>query len=132
MAALLWLPTLSAGLNIMSYTFAGFVPDHRCHLPCLEDDDIGLDDKEWFKQLDTDKLNTRCEFFQFQGSSLNTSEQCSSSMFSDNMTHQCQQYVYDRTIFSETLVTRFDLVCDQSWKKGFIGLDLFRFPPCFE
>lgn len=35
-AGLLWLPTLSGGLNIMSYTFAGFSPPHRCSLPCQD------------------------------------------------------------------------------------------------
>ena len=29
-AALLWLPTLSAGLNIMSYTFAGQITARIC------------------------------------------------------------------------------------------------------
>ena len=33
----------------------------------------------------------------------------------------CSKFVYDRSVFRETLVTNFDLVCKDQWKKGFIG-----------
>ena len=38
-AALLWLPTLSAGLNIMAYTFAGYEPHHTCTSNSCTDSD---------------------------------------------------------------------------------------------
>ena len=122
MAALLWLPTLSAGLNIMSYTFSGYVPLHRCHIPCEDDlsnhTDLDLSDREWYQQLDTSDLDTQCQFYKYRGTS---SEGCREEDFDVSEIEDCADFVYDKSVFSQTLVTNFDLVCKDRWKKGFIG-----------
>ena len=103
----------------MSYTFAAYVPPHRCDLPCQQNDQK-IPNTDWFI-LNTSELNTKCQFYQFMGDKDGSSRECSAEMFNQSRIETCQQYVYDRSIFSETLVSNFDLVCDQSWKKGFIG-----------
>ena len=33
----------------------------------------------------------------------------------------CANYIYDNTYFDETLITKFDLVCDNEYKKSLLG-----------
>ena len=123
-AALLWLPTLSAGLNIMSYTFAGFVPSHRCQVPCLDNntrDTIDLSHLDWYQNIDpAQKLASDCQFYEYVGEE-ELGAGCEAEMFNSSSITSCSSYVYDKSVFQETLVTKFDLVCSDSWKKGFIG-----------
>ena len=123
-AGLLWLPTLSAGLNIMSYTFAGFTPPHRCHLPCEEEgsDYVKLEDTAWYRAMDTTSLNTQCQFYKYTPlEDAGHDGGCHARMFNTSEMAPCTSYAYDRSVFQETLVTQFDLVCSEKWKKGFIG-----------
>ena len=46
---------------------------------------------------------------------------CQADMFNTSSLTHCNSFVFDRSVFQETLVTKFDLVCSDSWKKGFIG-----------
>ena len=36
-------------------------------------------------------------------------------------TISCNKYIYDNTYFDETVVTKFDLICDNEYKKSFLG-----------
>lgn len=119
-AGLLWLPTLSAGLNIMSYTFAGYQPPFRCDISCEEKSEINLDNKTWYQKLDTSKINPQCEFFKYNPPDSYEGG-CQAEYFSESDVVPCRHFVYDQSIFEETLVTNFDLVCSDTWKKGFVG-----------
>ena len=125
MAALLWLPTLSGGLNIMSYTFAGFSPPHRCSLPCQDNTTLDLSNQTWYSSLHQhDDLKSGCQFYEYLGGGEEetvVADGCQADMFNTSSLTQCNSFVFDRSVFQETLVTKFDLVCSDSWKKGFIG-----------
>ena len=95
-AALLWLPTLSGGLNIMSYTFAGYVPKHRCSLPCETNETRNNPSLDWFENVPkNDDLHSDCNFYQFKGDSSN-SEGCRIDMFDTSKVVPCESFVYDR------------------------------------
>jgi len=105
----------------MSYTFAGYVPKHRCSLPCEDNTTANDASPAWFVNMVDDDLNTECKFYEFKaGSPIGGG--CEADMFDKSKTVPCESYVYDRSIFDETLVSEFDLVCSQKWKKGFIGV----------
>ena len=38
-----------------------------------------------------------------------------------NGTMACTHYIYDNEYFDETLITKFDLVCDNEYKKSLLG-----------
>ena len=49
------------------------------------------------------------------------SSECDLSAFSSNETEPCQEFVFDNDYYSETLVTKLDLVCDQANLKKLLG-----------
>ena len=105
----------------MSYTFAGFVPRHRCSVPCMDQNTTELSQLGWYQTIDPDNtLQTECEFYDYLGDTASGSE-CEADMFNTSSVTTCSSHVFDRSVFQETLVTKFDLVCSDSWKKGFIG-----------
>ena len=107
----------------MSYTFAGFVPSHRCHVPCLDNnttDTMDLSHLDWYQNIDPDQeMESECQFYEYVGGEERVG--CEVDMFNRSTINSCSSHVYDKSVFQETLVTKFDLVCSDSWKKGFIG-----------
>ena len=108
----------------MSYTFAGFSPPHRCSLPCQDDTTVELANLTWYRSLlqQENNLLSDCQFYEYLGGEeTEESEGCQADMFNTSHLTNCHGYVFDRSVFQETLVTKFELVCSDSWKKGFIG-----------
>jgi hypothetical protein len=46
---------------------------------------------------------------------------CKASDFSPNLTVPCSKFIYDESIFEETLTTKLDLVCGNSYKIELLG-----------
>ena len=47
---------------------------------------------------------------------------CESNISFDNTTIiSCNEFIYDDEYFDETLVTKFDLICKNDYKKSFLG-----------
>ena len=111
----------------MSYTFAGFSPPHRCSLSCQEDTTVDLSNLTWYDSLRSlhqdDDLQAGCQFYEYLGGGEETvvADGCQAEMFNTSHLTHCRSFVFDRSVFQETLVTKFNLVCSDSWKKGFIG-----------
>ena len=104
----------------MSYTFAGYVPPHRCSLPCEDNTTNTKQSPDWFQAVAEDDLDTECKFYEFK-SDARIGGGCEADMFVKSSMVSCENYVWDRSVFHETLVTEYNLVCSEKWKKGFIG-----------
>ena len=72
------------------------------------------------KQSSTNFLAEKEEFDSCQMFKTISSD-CQPEAFSTNETETCQEFVYDNAYFSETLVTKLDLVCDQAHLKKLLG-----------
>ena len=104
----------------MSYTFAGYVPKHRCSLPCEDNTTRNDASMDWFEAMDEADLNKECNSYALKSDSI-IGGGCDVDMFNTSRIVPCESYVYDQSVFRETLVTEYDLVCSEKWKKGFIG-----------
>ncbi|ESO85734.1 hypothetical protein LOTGIDRAFT_235707 [Lottia gigantea] len=109
-------PVASGLLQLLSiFTLAS--PDHRCAIPGYDNDTFSPQDEN-HREL------------------INSSIPESSKCFLQNTTidiygnisivqYKCNSWVYDTTTFTSTLVTEFDLVCDNSVKKSNAVMLLF-------
>ena len=113
----------------MSYTFAGYVPPHRCVLPCEDNITNTQQSPDWFQAVAEEDLDKECKFYEFKNDSM-IEGGCEADMFDKSNIVPCENYVWDRSIFHETLVTEFNLVCSQKWKKGFIGNNIMLTMQC--
>lgn len=103
----------------------GFFTDHRCFV-------VGCDTinssfvEPWVNFsipheahsqgfLDTDTHINPCQVF-----IRSRYQDCSKGSFSSQRA-SCSGYVYDRSVYEETLATKLDLVCDGKWKEQLLG-----------
>jgi hypothetical protein len=115
-----------------SYSFYAAVPDFRCKIPHLANDTYEVwngfhqEQIEMYVPLKKD------------ASYKNMYDNCHIKVYSDNdlanfTLAKCDEYVYSREYFKETLMTKWNLVCDNSSKKSlfstlyFIGSRLLAF-----
>ena len=52
---------------------------------------------------------------------LEDNPSCQAGSFDNTSLVPCESYVYDRTLFPETLTTHLNLVCDQESKARLLG-----------
>ena len=45
---------------------------------------------------------------------------CTKDQFNQNITEPCTNYIYDEKYFDETVVTKFNLVCDTQYKRNLL------------
>ena len=89
----------------------GYVPPHRCRPDCLDPANSSWAELGLEQDLE---LDSQCHAHPGAG--------CGMEAVTDPAQAQdCHSFVFDRSVFQETLVTRFNLVCNDEWKKGFIG-----------
>ncbi|KAK2148387.1 hypothetical protein LSH36_500g01035 [Paralvinella palmiformis] len=116
MYILLGLAGLPTGWQNMGITFVGANIDHWCSIPRLNN----LTSKQQ-KYIaipdDTDNSYSQCDMFDIDYDHL-TDEDINSwnrSLFPKTKTIRCQHgWVYDKSIFTSSLVSQFGLVCDKS------------------
>ena len=119
-----------SGLPILIQMFAAFEPRHRCFVQKCEKDskifnssvvEYALPTKygssEIFRE---DEKFDPCRMYEFVGNKEEP-EACSAQSFNNATVLKCDDFVYDTSVFTETLTTKFDLVCDEESKRRLLG-----------
>lgn len=119
------LPIFIAGAITTALVFTTVVPSHRCFvegcdLGSLNDRDVvGLQsyNDSFLKftipkvgnteQLDSCRLNGRQDVTSF--------DLCLAQLFDNRTQNTCDEYVFEQSVFENTVVTEFNLVCSSSW-----------------
>ncbi|XP_046647945.1 organic cation transporter protein-like [Daphnia pulicaria] len=134
----LWLcvPALFPAFVTMSLTFTGGVPDYRCFVDgCDEVESQGQDGMDYFsppwlnntipgwegESSSTDnRIKRQCYVYNH---TWNNVEEClAGSDVGIDQEIQCSEWVYDDSIFGSTVVTDFELVCDDENKRPIPGM----------
>lgn len=113
-------PALLPGMWSVLFVFSGYVVRHRCVVPGCDTDSSHYDEP-WLPfsvPSDNDGVSS-CQVF--QRSNVSSSGQCSADMFTDQV-DECDQYIMDDSLFSSTVVSEWDLVCQGD--KGQLMVDL--------
>jgi len=110
---LLCLPSAMSSMAVFMYEFIAYTPSHRCLVPfCDEENEkIFLKNHTEFSIPEEKDGFSQCQMFQRQG------QFCHSQSFSKDL-EACDSWVYDHTLFPQTAVDAFDMVCDHEWKKS--------------
>ena len=120
-----------AGMPVFLYLFAAFVPPHRCRVQQCDDGDdprpplvnetwtdIAIPKVEAVEGLFSSRGATEeCAMFRV----LDDRGDCSPDNFDRNVTVECQEYVYDSSVFEETLATKLNLVCGREGLQKLLG-----------
>ena len=122
---------IASGLPILIQMFAAFEPRHRCFISNCDNETTSNRIQDTFVQyalpneygsseiFREDENFDPCRMYEFVNHS--TEPACSQHSFDNSSILKCNQFVYDDSVFTETLTTKFDLVCDQESKRKFLG-----------
>ncbi len=115
---------IAASAAISSYLtiFTDAAPEFRCKLPFLKNDTFEITSEYQQELVDiyipNSEADKSCKIRRFNNQSSNFSP--------DNFTLvNCQEWVYSKKFYTETIVTRFNYVCDREEEKGVYKTLLF-------
>jgi hypothetical protein len=116
--AMMWPIGICAGFPLLLHMFAAFAPRYRCFIPGCDSNttlnsvdtiynSFALPSKETITDMfsDDDTFDS-CNMY----TSVDSGGSCLPSSFDTSTIVPCQSYVYDLSIFPETLTTKLDLV----------------------
>ncbi|XP_041351234.1 organic cation transporter protein-like [Gigantopelta aegis] len=115
---LVCLPAISTGIQMLMAVFILNVPDHRCGIPGVKNDTFASQGPvhasllnytiPWKKDDNGDPARASCERY-----SQNLTSTSSKSVVWNSSRTGCTYWVYDRSVFKETIITEMNLVCNQ-------------------
>lgn len=118
-------PVIYCSMSLLMHMFTAFEPRHRCFVPICDNDSSKIqepwvhfaipsnqDSKEMLK---SDELFDPCNMFEMVGDS------CKKDAFNQSKSVSCEQYVYEKDNFEETLTTKLNLVCDKESERRFLS-----------
>jgi len=100
---LLWVPAAAGGIHVMMYSFTGLEPEkYRCNIPGCNSTSY-----DGYIPANTGKDNQSCTYYE---AIANADGACEKS---GNTVIECKYgpYIFDDSVFSETTVTRFNVLC---------------------
>ena len=126
---------MASGLPILIQMFAAFEPRHRCFVPTCDDSETTKNiaeaefvqhafpkeygSSEMFRE---DESFDPCRRYELLNETLGLGQEtCSAASFQNATAVKCDAYVYDTSVFTETLTTKFDLVCDNESRRRLLG-----------
>ena len=117
---------IAFGIPVLLHIFAAYTPPHRCFINGC-DSNVNPAFEASFLDYSTPRdhasstfLRDREDFDPCQSYSKIRST-CSARSFDQKTRQNCSKYVYDHSEFSETLTTKFDLVCDKVNQRHSLG-----------
>jgi len=102
----------------MTYTFAGYTPALTCNPGCNNITQLHvLESSGWFAEYKAglEEEDTECGYM-----ANRLDENCELTGETGTWT-PCTQWTYDDSFFKDTLVSDYNLVCGDKWKKGAVG-----------
>lgn len=122
----LWLcvPAFFPGMVVMSYTFTGAVPDYRCFVEgCDADYSVSSESNHFFTPWlnntipwKEDNTPDQCNRYNYTWTNLEECQQPDAPT-DPTMIVGCDHWIYDTSLFQSTIVTEFDLTCENEWKE---------------
>jgi hypothetical protein len=108
---------VASGFPLLIHMFAAFAPRHRCFIPGCDDNSTFNDIDTIYKKfaLPTDHKATDMFIAEESFDPCNMYEStdpgsCSADSFDNSTSVPCESFVYDLSLFPETLTTKLDLV----------------------
>jgi len=115
---LLCIPCVFTGPLILSYSFTGAVPSYRCLIANCENATSTDFEPEWLNNTipwdAKDKFISQCRRY---NETWADATQCQSGDADVTAMLSCDAWIYDKTNIHSSIVTDFDLTCDDEWKQ---------------
>lgn len=115
------LMSVASSIALFLHMFSAYTPSHRCQIPRCDAANSSYEEP-WVRfavpkagQEDS-FLRASEEFAQCSMFKMEEGSECAPDSFSRNETVPCGDYVYDKSVFTDTLTTELDLVCSEAYK----------------
>ncbi|EFX65785.1 hypothetical protein DAPPUDRAFT_332857 [Daphnia pulex] len=104
--------------TILAFNFTGATPAHRCFVDGCDDDVSPQYMADWMDQILIQDLQFDPKHWQCEFPNLAILPECAVNI---TVNDACSRWIFDKSIFSSTIVTDFLLVCKNSWKPTFVS-----------
>ena len=125
--------TVPMSVTVHLPVFTAYTPDHRCFIPECDSSNTAVAEswlaiavpktRHKFEFLRDIPAFSNCERFN-HFNNTESNQLCSVNNFDYTETITCETYVYDQSVFKESLTTKLDLVCDNEYKVKLLGTSL--------
>ncbi|GFO15319.1 organic cation transporter protein [Plakobranchus ocellatus] len=134
--ALICVPSVAIGMQTLATVFTMAVPHHRCTIPSWPDDKYDAQSPAHSEAISSsippgDKEFTwsPCSLYSWRdGQGVNNSYRpdtfahWNGSDLGTNQTTACTRWVYDSSVYESTLISRFDMVCENKLRRSHVQM----------
>uniref|UniRef100_A0A2R5L514 Putative organic cation/carnitine transporter n=1 Tax=Ornithodoros turicata TaxID=34597 RepID=A0A2R5L514_9ACAR len=112
--ALGWVPSILAGVHQLANVFLTATPHHRCYVNGCDSKSSSYDNASWISFALPEQPPGKLQCYANDRVNSTGNDTCLPSDFV-NSTHQCDRWVWDQSEFHSTVVSEFNLVCNDGW-----------------